>query len=115
MRWIFAAILIFVLAKAAYGEDMCPKKSTAFAFCIQGSMMDHTYQAKDRTELEQLVSQDCTNEMKEYADCDGIDKTAFATEFIRHQVEFFKKDGGPKAVARRQKGASEALDSNMTE
>lgn len=89
MMWI---LLLATSISHAYGEENCPKKSTSFAFCVQASLMDHTYEAQDRAELSQFVYQDCSQEMKAYTDCDGIDKSAFANEFIQHQVEFFKKD-----------------------
>ncbi len=110
MKTIFVFVLFFALAYAAYGEDHCPKKSVDFAFCVNAALADHTFESKDRAELEEFIRKDCANEMKSYADCDGIDKSAYVNEFIQHQAEFFKKDH-PKSIVRGPKDESDAQDS----
>jgi hypothetical protein len=98
VKWILIAILFFALAKATYGDDNCPKKSTSLGFCVQAELMDHAFKAKDAQELKDIIRQDCATEMKEFADCDGIDKSAYVNDFVNKQAEYFKKDR-PKAVA----------------
>ena len=110
---ITAAMIFSTMALPnAFGDDLCPKKSTAFAFCVQYSLTDHAYESKDRAELEKFIRQDCAKEMKEHNDCDGIDKTSYVDEFIKSRVEFFKKDR-PKAVARSLKDTTVPQDSSI--
>jgi hypothetical protein len=110
VKWILVAILFIALAKAAYGDDACPKKAASFGFCVQAELMDHAFLAKDREELESTIRTNCKAAMKEYTDCDGIDKTVYVNEFVSRQVEFFKKDH-PKAFAHLKQTDSDREDS----
>jgi|GEM_PF-5688224 len=112
MRTVFIVVLFLALAKAAYAEDTCAKKSVSFAFCINASYMDHVPGVKTEAELEQAIRSECAAEMAAYKDCDQIDKSAFVNEFIQKKVESFKKDA-PKAVAKLHQTEQLEQDSSI--